>query len=110
MAVDEPQRVPGRDVMADGTTPLLSIVVPCYNEEEVITATLERMFGFCDTLSGLDVDVICIGDGSGGRTRELLKACAGHDPRLRVIGFACNFGHQIALTAGMDAAAGDAVG
>lgn len=109
MAVDEPQRVPGRDVMADGTTPLLSIVVPCYNEEEVITATLERLFAFCDTLSGLDVEVICIDDGSRDRTRELLKAHAGHDPRLRVIGFARNFGHQIAVTAGMDAAAGDAV-
>jgi len=108
MANDEPQRVSGNDTAA-GRIGLLSIVVPCYNEEEVIDATLARLFAFCETLPDLDVEIICVDDGSRDHTRERLKAHAALDARLRVIGFARNFGHQVAVTAGMDAAAGDAV-
>lgn len=109
MANDEPQRVPASGVAGHSRPALLSIVVPCYNEEEVIETTLGRLFAFCDTISDLAVEIICVDDGSRDRTRELLKAQATRDPRLRVIGFARNFGHQIAVTAGMDAAGGDAV-
>jgi len=98
-----------KEVSATDKRPLLSIVVPCYNEEEVIDTTLTRLSAFCDTLTGLDTELICVDDGSRDRTRELLKARAAGDARLRIIGFARNFGHQTAVTAGMDAAAGDAV-
>lgn len=93
----------------DGGHPLLSIVVPCYNEEEVIDVTLGRLLAFCDTLEGLDVEIICVDDGSRDRTREKLRAHAAAHANLKLIGFARNFGHQIAVTAGMDAASGDAV-
>ena len=90
-------------------TSLLSIVIPCYNEEEVIGETIKRLKAFCFELVNLDVELIFIDDGSRDRTRELLKNYAAEDSRIRLIGFARNFGHQIAVTAGIDAAWGDAV-
>lgn len=89
--------------------PLLSIVIPCYNEEEVIGETIARLTLFCSALVDLDVELICVDDGSRDTTRALLRACAANDARFRIIGFARNFGHQIAVTAGIDAARGDAV-
>lgn len=87
----------------------LSVVIPCYNEEEVIGETIKRLKTFCAELVNLDVELIFVDDGSRDRTRELLKNYALADSRVRVIGFARNFGHQIAVTAGIDAACGDAV-
>lgn len=88
---------------------LLSLVIPCYNEEEVISETLKRLKEFCAGLQGLDVELIFVDDGSRDRTRVLLKGYAAEDSRIKVICFARNFGHQIAVTAGIDAARGDAV-
>lgn len=90
-------------------TKLLSVIIPCYNEEEVISETITRLKAFCSELVNLDVELIFVDDGSHDRTRELLKNYASVDPRFKVIGFARNFGHQIAVTAGIDAACGDAV-
>lgn len=94
---------------SDTRTPLLSVVIPCYNEEEVIGETIKRLKVFCGELVGLDVELIFVDDGSRDRTRELLKSYAAEDPRIKLVGFARNFGHQIAVTAGIDAANGDAV-
>lgn len=88
---------------------LLSIVVPCYNEEEVISETFKRLNSFCQELKDLNVEIIFVDDGSKDKTRELLKEYATYDARVKVICFARNFGHQIAVTAGIDAAHGDAV-
>ncbi|XZG70658.1 glycosyltransferase family 2 protein [Chitinibacteraceae bacterium HSL-7] len=89
---------------------LVSVIVPCYNEEEVIGETIKRLKLFCNELAeGLDVELLFVDDGSRDRTRDLLRAFAAEDPRIRVIGFARNFGHQTAVTAGIDAARGDAV-
>lgn len=88
---------------------ILSVVVPCFNEEEVISETFKRLNVFCQELRGLDVEIIFIDDGSKDKTRELLKKYAAEDDRIKVICFARNFGHQIAVTAGIDAAVGDAV-
>jgi polyisoprenyl-phosphate glycosyltransferase len=89
--------------------PLLSIVIPCYNEEEVIGETIKRLKSFCLELQNLEVELIFVDDGSQDRTRELLKVFAAEDNRIKIIGFARNFGHQIAVTAGIDGANGDAV-
>jgi dolichol-phosphate mannosyltransferase len=88
---------------------MLSIVIPCYNEEEVISDTIKRLEIFCAQLPDLEVELIFVDDGSLDRTRDILKELAARDTKVRIIGFARNFGHQIAVTAGIDAAGGDAV-
>lgn len=88
---------------------LLSIVVPCYNEEDVIAEMVTRLQGFCSQLELFKVELIFVDDGSQDNTREVLKSFAAKDSRIKIIGFARNFGHQIAVTAGIDAANGDAV-
>ena len=88
----------------------VSIVIPCYNEEEVIGETIKRLKIFCNELdTDLDVELLFVDDGSRDRTRELLRAFAAVDSRIRIIAFARNFGHQTAVTAGIDAARGEAV-
>ena len=89
--------------------PLLSVVIPCYNEEEVIGETMKRLKSFCSELVDLEVELIFVDDGSRDGTKNLLKNFAAEDPRIKLISFARNFGHQIAVTAGIDAANGDAV-
>src|SRR5688572_337066 len=88
---------------------LLSIVVPCYNEQEMIAATIKRLLVVCSQLVNLDVELIFVDDGSRDRTCELLREFAKEDHHIKLIVLARNFGHQIAVTAGVDAAAGDAV-
>ena len=91
------------------TEEILSIVIPCYNEEEVIAETINRLLSVCDAGKGCNFELIFVDDGSRDRTRELLRTFAEKDSRIRIIGFARNFGHKIAVTAGIDAARGDAV-
>jgi dolichol-phosphate mannosyltransferase len=88
---------------------LLSVVIPCFNEEDVIRETMKRLKAFASEVQNLEVELIFVDDGSRDQTREILKAFAADDPRIKIIGFARNFGHQIAVTAGLDAAHGDAV-
>lgn len=88
---------------------LLSLVIPCYNEEEVIAETITRIKEFCSELVDLETELIFIDDGSQDHTLSLLRAASTEDARVKVICFARNFGHQIAVTAGLDAARGDAV-
>jgi glycosyltransferase involved in cell wall biosynthesis len=90
------------------TPQLISIVAPCYNEEKVIPILREKMTAFCAALP-CPVEVILVNDGSSDATIELLWQWAEDDKRIKVIGFARNFGHQPAVSAGMDAAKGDAV-
>jgi glycosyltransferase involved in cell wall biosynthesis len=87
---------------------LLSIVVPVFNEQEVIDETFKRLSDvFCNYF--MDVEYIFINDGSRDNTYFKLKEIASANSCVRVINFARNFGHQIAITAGMDYAKGDAI-
>lgn len=87
---------------------LLSIVVPVYNEQEVIDETFKRLTEvFKDYF--MKVEYIFINDGSKDNTYIKLTQIAKNNPEVRIINFARNFGHQIAITAGMDYAKGDAV-
>lgn len=88
---------------------MISLVVPCFNEEEVIGETFKRLQHFSSEVQGLDVELIFVDDGSQDRTRDLIKGFAANDSRVKLVAFARNFGHQIAVTAGIDAAHGDAV-
>lgn len=91
------------------TTKLISIVVPCFNEEEVISETVNQLINFCNRLDHLSFELIFVDDGSEDRTRQLLKKYAAQDNRIKIICFSRNFGHQIAVTAGIDATSGNAV-
>jgi polyisoprenyl-phosphate glycosyltransferase len=97
------------ELVEDGmANKLLSIVVPVYNEQEVIDETYRRLSEvFKDYF--MDVEYIFINDGSKDDTYFKLKEIASGNKEVRVINFARNFGHQIAITAGMDYAKGDAV-
>ena len=88
--------------------PTYSLVVPAYNEEAVIEELSARLGDVMAALDG-DAETILVDDGSSDRTHELMVNAARTDPRIRVVRLSRNFGHQIALTAGMDLAAGDAV-
>ena len=89
---------------------LLSIVVPVFNEEESITETVRRLSALRANLSlEVDVELVFVDDGSKDRSLLLLRHIAEQSACVKVISFSRNFGHQIAITAGIDLAAGDYV-
>ncbi len=84
------------------------MVVPAYNEEAVISETHRRLSAVLAALE-LDYEIIYVNDGSRDRTAEILQGLAAGDSHVRVLGFSRNFGHQVAVTAGIQHADGDAV-
>jgi dolichol-phosphate mannosyltransferase len=95
----------------EGHRPLLSIVMPAYNEQEVLAQTYQRFVSIRDTLDqlGLDHELIFVNDGSHDRTPIILDDLAAADPHVRAVHLTRNFGHQAAITAGLTVARGDAI-
>lgn len=87
---------------------LLSIVVPCYNEEQSLPLFAAEMTPFIDH-SPYPCEVVLVNDGSSDRTLEFLAEWSVRDNRIKVLSLSRNFGHQLAATAGVDYASGDAV-
>jgi len=87
---------------------LLSIVVPCFNEEEVIETTYDQLRLTLSELN-MDTEIIFVNDGSQDNTMSILKNLAKQFENVKIISFSRNFGHQIAITAGMDYAQGSAI-
>ncbi len=87
---------------------LLSVVIPCHNEEEVIEATHARLVAALPA-TGMDFEIVYIDDGSRDGTLRRLESIAAKDPRAVVIELARNFGQQAAMSAGLAAARGDAI-
>jgi dolichol-phosphate mannosyltransferase len=87
---------------------LLSIVIPCHNEEPVIDATHDRLVASLPA-TGMDFEIIYVDDGSRDGTLGRLEAIAARDRRARVIELSRNFGQQAAMSAGLAHASGDAV-
>ena len=85
-----------------------SIVIPVFNEEESFGVLAGRLRGVMGKLDG-PAEVVLVDDGSRDRSYELMVAAHAEDPRFKVLQLSRNFGHQIAITAGMDVAAGQAV-
>ncbi|MED3877709.1 glycosyltransferase family 2 protein [Priestia megaterium] len=85
-----------------------SIVVPVYNEEEVIHETYRRLTEVMRSTKEA-YELLFVNDGSRDRTAEIIKEYSEQDPAVVLLDFARNFGHQIAITAGMDYARGEAV-
>ena len=86
----------------------LSLVVPMYNEAEVLPQFFARIRPVLDGLD-LDCEVVCVNDGSTDGTLALLRAERQADPRIKIVDLSRNFGKELALTAGIDHAVGDAV-
>jgi polyisoprenyl-phosphate glycosyltransferase len=84
----------------------LSIVIPLLNEEQSITELYERLRNVCKNLSA-DVEIIFIDDGSSDRTSSIIRELALKEPKISFISFTRNFGHQIAIHAGLENSKGD---
>lgn len=88
--------------------PVYSVIVPCYNEEACIAQTHARLSKALQGM-GEPYEILYVNDGSRDQTPQMLDDLAAQDERVRVIHFARNAGHQLAVSAGMDHASGDAV-
>jgi glycosyltransferase involved in cell wall biosynthesis len=86
----------------------LSVVIPCYNEQESLPATLKRVLSVAQPLCN-QIEVVLVDDGSRDATWHFIAEAAQVDPRVRGIRLSRNFGHQIALSAGLYAAQGDRI-
>lgn len=94
------------------TGPILSLVLPVFDEEETIPELDRRLRAFFAELGepvGESWEVVFVNDGSSDGSLDLLRHLAANEHRYKVLSFARNFGHQMAITAGLDRAEGDAV-
>ena len=90
------------------TRPVFSLVIPVWNEEKVLPVLYERMTQVMDG-TGEPWELIFVNDGSRDASLAIITDLNRRDPRIKVLNFSRNFGHQIAITAGSDYAEGDAV-
>ena len=98
---------PGELDQEEGNKVKLSVVVPMYNEQDVLEAFFSRLIPVVEK-NAQYFEIICVNDGSSDATLEKLCAIAVNDPRIRVIDFSRNFGKEAALSAGLAHARGDA--
>ena len=86
--------------------PLVSVVVPCYNEEEVLLECHSQITSVLEAYCGEDYEIVYVNDGSKDRTEEILRSIHGISGRVRAVMLSRNFGHQAAVTSGLTAARG----
>lgn len=87
----------------------ISIVLPIYNEEAVIATSYARIKKVMEELENYDYEIIGVNDGSKDKTLEILEEITKKDEKLKILSFARNFGHQVAVTAGLRYTTGEAV-
>ena len=80
----------------------LTIIIPCYNEELLIEKTYQRVNNVLEKLANYESNIIFINDGSKDKTAEKLNVIANQNSNVKVIHFSRNFGHQAAVTAGIN--------
>lgn len=99
---------PAQSASPDATT-RLSVVVPCFNEESVLPALHQRLTAVLQEAPEVQLELICVDDGSRDGTLALLRDMQRDDPRVRVLSLSRNFGQLAATTAGLSEATGDCV-
>ena len=87
----------------------ISIVVPMYYEEEVARECYNRLKNILDKIENYNYELIFINDGSKDKTLSILEEIAKKDENVKIISFSRNFGHQCAVTAGLQYVTGDAI-
>jgi polyisoprenyl-phosphate glycosyltransferase len=87
---------------------LCSVVVPVYNEEEVVVESYKRLKKVMDEMN-IVYEIIFVNDGSRDKTAFILRKICDEDKNIKLLDFSRNFGHQIAITAGMDYSQGDSI-
>jgi polyisoprenyl-phosphate glycosyltransferase len=102
----EPVSVPASHESGPRALGLLSVVAPVFNEEALIDEFYARV---CSALDGIEFELVLVDDGSTDGCPAAMEALAANDPRVHIVYLSRNFGHQTALTAGLDHAHGDAV-
>ncbi|PYX30198.1 MAG: hypothetical protein DMG77_10675 [Acidobacteria bacterium] len=85
----------------------VSLAIPLYNEEEVVPELIRRTTSVLDSIPGGPHELVFVDDGSSDRTLEVLEGAAASDDRIVVVALSRNFGHQLALAAGLDQVSGD---
>jgi polyisoprenyl-phosphate glycosyltransferase len=91
-----------------GPKPEISVVVPCFNEDAVLPETTRRLIASLEEI-GRSFEIVYVDDGSRDNTPRVLTEIYASDPRVRVVRLSRNFGHQIAISAGLEYARGAAV-
>ena len=89
--------------------PLLSVVVPCYNEEEALPLCYQALCEVAEQMPQVQFEFWLIDDGSSDRTSDVMRALRGQDARVHYVLFSRNFGKEAALYAGLEQARGDYV-
>jgi dolichol-phosphate mannosyltransferase len=103
------QAAPFRRSGHPGLPPRLSVVVPCYNESENLLELHRRVTAVCQESIGTDYEIILINDGSRDRTWQIMRELIDRDPRVVAVNLSRNYGHQIALSAGLMTARGERI-
>ena len=106
--LERPRPVTAQRGATERARPVYSIVAPAVNEEDTLPHFYERVVAVMEQV-GEPFEVVLINDGSSDGTFRVMRALHERDPRVRVVDFSRNFGHQIAISAGLDYARGDAV-
>jgi len=87
---------------------LVSVVIPVFNEEETVPVLVARLNEVLEAMEG-DHEIIFVDDGSRDGSLSLLKEARADDERIKIVSFSRNFGHQVAISCGLDCASGDVV-
>ena len=93
--------------MQEAQNLFISIIIPCFNEEQVISHTYERVDKAMQRFTHRGYELIFINDGSRDKTLEILREIAKNDSNVKILSFSRNFGHQPAVTAGINMCVGD---
>ena len=106
--LDEKESGMNSETLDPDPRPFISVIVPIFNEEAVISEFHRRMTAVLESITE-QWELVCVNDGSRDASLSILLALREQDARIKVIDFSRNFGQQLAITAGMDYAQGDAV-